>query len=468
MSEGLVLAGRYRLVSKLGQGGMGSVWRAEHLTLGTPVAIKLIEASIAQSEEALARFKREAQAAAELRSAHVVHIMDYGIENGTPYIAMELLDGESLADRLSRLGRLTPLDTATILAQVARALTKAHQQSIIHRDLKPDNIFIVREGDDELVKVLDFGIAKKIGLTSSSGGIKTHTGAMLGTPYYMSPEQAKGRAGVDHRTDIWSFGIIAYECLTGARPFDSETLASLLVAICTEPLPVPSEVAPVPKGFDDWFAKAASRDLAVRFQSASEASQRLREVCGLAPAPQTFDVTAPGVGGEKQPVVAQLGSTGEPAAITINGAKKAGLRKVGLAAAAVAVLGIAGLFLGRVLTKHEGQSTNATSAPSQLQPAVSLIPAQSPPIAPSAPQLAPRESASPSAVASNQDGAVAPSAAVANAGKNIASRQIAPKGGKTSGTSNDTPATSAANAGKRTPANGATAPRRDYDKSVGF
>jgi serine/threonine protein kinase len=468
MSEGLTLAGRYRLVTKLGQGGMGSVWRAVHLTLGTPVAIKLIDPSIAQSEEALARFKREAQAAAELKSAHVVHVTDYGIENGTPYIAMELLEGESLADRISHLGRLTPSDTATILSQVARALNKAHQQNIIHRDLKPENIFIVRDGDDELVKVLDFGIAKKMGLTSSSGGIKTHTGAMLGTPYYMSPEQAKGKATVDQRADIWSFGIIAYECITGARPFENETLASLLVAICTEPLPVPSEVAPVPKGFDDWFARAASRDLEFRFQSASAAAARLREVCGIASAPHTLDVTERSAVAPKRDAVTALGITAEPASITINGMKRAGLRKFGLAAASVLLLGIVGVLLGRMLTKHEGQNTNATASQSQLSPAVSLLPAQTPRIVPSAadPVAVTHESASPSAAASNSHPDRA--AEATNAGRPSGTRAAVPKGGKPTTSSSDTPTLPAASSDKKPLVNGNTSTRRDYDKSVGF
>ena len=350
MSEGLTLAGRYRLVTKLGQGGMGSVWRAEHLTLGIPVAIKLIDPSIAQSEEALARFRREAQAAAELRSAHVVHIIDYGVENNTPYIAMELLEGESLSGRLERLGRLTPADTVAILSQVARALARAHQQNIIHRDLKPENIFIVLEGEDEVVKVLDFGIAKKLGLGSTSNGVKTHTGAMLGTPYYMSPEQAKGQTGVDHRTDVWSLGIIAYECITGARPFDKETLASLLIAICTEPLPVPSEVAPVPVGFDAWFARVASRDLSERFQTASEAITKLREVCGVAGGTQLLEITAsPGLPPEHGLDLAELAKTGDPSAVTIGGANRKGLRGLGLIAGALLVLAVAGVLVGKLI-----------------------------------------------------------------------------------------------------------------------
>ena len=278
--QGKVLAGRYRLIAKLGGGGMGSVWRAEHLTLRTQVAVKLIDPAIAESGEVLARFQREALAVAELRSAHIVQIIDYGIDGNTPFIAMELLEGESLAARLDRLGKLPPDDTARLLSQVARALTRAHEKGIVHRDLKPDNIFIVREGDEEIAKVLDFGVAKKLdALSLNSGVTTTRTGALLGTPYYMSPEHALGQTSIDHRTDIWALGVIAYECLTGLRPFDRDSFGALLMSICHEPLPTPSKVASVPPGFDEWFARAASRELAARFQTAAEAAAELCVIC---------------------------------------------------------------------------------------------------------------------------------------------------------------------------------------------
>jgi serine/threonine protein kinase len=213
---------------------------------------------------------------AELRSAHIVQIIDYGIDGNTPFIAMELLEGESLAARLDRLGKLPADDTARILLQVARALTRAHEKGIVHRDLKPDNIFIVREGDEEIAKVLDFGVAKKLDTLSLNSGVTTtRTGALLGTPYYMSPEHALGQTSLDHRTDIWALGVIAYECLTGRRPFERDSFGALLMSICHEPLPTPSKVASVPPGFDAWFARAASRDLAARFQTAAEAAAEL-------------------------------------------------------------------------------------------------------------------------------------------------------------------------------------------------
>src|SRR5262245_34026300 len=157
---GHVIAGKFRLVRRLGQGGMGSVWAAEHLILNSQVAVKIIDSSIAQNQEALGRFLREAQAAAQLRSPHVVQTLDYGIEDSVPFIAMELLEGESLAQRLDRVKRLSLEATAKILTEVGRAISKAHETGIVHRDLKPDNIYLVKNDDDEIAKVLDFGIAK--------------------------------------------------------------------------------------------------------------------------------------------------------------------------------------------------------------------------------------------------------------------------------------------------------------------
>jgi eukaryotic-like serine/threonine-protein kinase len=274
-----ILSGKYRLERELGRGGMGSVWLAQHLTLRSPVAIKLIDAEIVTNPEALSRFLREAQAAASLRSPHVVQILDHGVDEGVPFIVMELLDGESLAARLERQRRLSPPETAHLLTQVGRAMTKAHEAGIVHRDLKPDNIFIVKNDEEEIAKVLDFGIAKShthgVGAVSSA----TRTGSVLGTPYYMSPEQAEGAKSVDHRTDIWAMGVIAWECLLGARPFEAETLGGLLLAICARDLPTPSRSGAVPAGFDAWFARACSRDVSQRFATAKEAALELRNVC---------------------------------------------------------------------------------------------------------------------------------------------------------------------------------------------
>jgi serine/threonine-protein kinase len=224
LAENAVVAGRFKLNRLIGRGGMGSVWQATHLGLDIPCAVKFIEGEMSNMAEAQTRFEREAKAAAQLRSPHVVQILDHGVCEGTPYIAMELLDGEDLGKRLARNGRIQPSELSAIITQVTRALTKAHAVGIVHRDLKPDNIFLVRDDDREIAKVLDFGIAKSA--SNALEGSNTKTGAMLGTPYYMSPEQAQGIKTVDYRSDLWSLAVIVFQCLTGALPFESEALGT--------------------------------------------------------------------------------------------------------------------------------------------------------------------------------------------------------------------------------------------------
>jgi len=260
---------------------MGSVWRAEHVQLRSPVAIKLLDDAISHNQQMLTRFMREAQAAALLRSPHVVQIFDFGVEGGTAFIAMELLHGESLAERIARVKRLPAEEVILFLSQVLRAIAKAHEAGIVHRDLKPANLFICAE-DPEFAKVLDFGVAKVTAgeLVATRGG-RTQPGVMIGTPYYMSPEQMKAR-DVDARADLWSIAVIAYECLVGARPFIGEELGELVLAICTGPVPVPSKHAAVPAGFDEWFLKATQRDRERRFGSAREMAEALIKLSTLA------------------------------------------------------------------------------------------------------------------------------------------------------------------------------------------
>src|SRR6478609_3959560 len=251
MSEDLrppseLVAGKYQLTRLLGRGGMGSVWEGVHATLGTRVACKFIEAEYADSREAHERFENEARAAATLRSKHVVEVYDHGVMgDGRPYIVMEFLSGEPLDTRLERQGVLSLTDMATVLQHVGRALTKAHSVGIIHRDLKPENVFLVWDEEDgaDIAKVVDFGIAK---FTQASMGIssQTRTGSVIGTPYYMSPEQARGLRSVDTRADLWSLGVITFQCLTGQLPFTGEAVGDLLVHICTSDPATPSTLRP--------------------------------------------------------------------------------------------------------------------------------------------------------------------------------------------------------------------------------
>ena len=277
---GRILAGRFRLERQLGEGGFGTIWRAEQLVLGAPVAVKLIDMSIARQAGALERFLREAQAAATLRSPHVVQILDYGVEGDQPFIAMELLEGENLAERLHRVGRLAPSEAMRIVTHIARAISRAHECNIVHRDLKPENVFLVRNEDDEVAKVLDFGVAKIKSPIIIDESTQTRTGSLIGTPHYMSPEQVQGNKTVDYRSDIWALGIIAFEMFTGQRPFTGNALGDLVLQICVRDIVKPSQLAPVPAGFDEWFARASERDQENRFQSARELAQTLRDVVG--------------------------------------------------------------------------------------------------------------------------------------------------------------------------------------------
>jgi serine/threonine protein kinase len=255
---------------------MGAVWAARHLPLRSLVAVKLIDSTHASDPNALARFEREAHAAAMLRSAHVVQVLDFGVDEGSPYLVMELLQGQSLAARLAERGRLPPEETWTIVSHVASAMSRAHARGIVHRDLKPDNVFLVDEGEELVAKVLDFGVAKV--LLDPTQAL-TDSGVLVGTPRYSSPEQLEARP-IDARSDLFSLGVMTFECVTGLRPFDSSSMPALLRAICYDPVVVPSRVARVPVGFDEWFARASSRDPAARFQTAKEFVDGLRPLLG--------------------------------------------------------------------------------------------------------------------------------------------------------------------------------------------
>jgi eukaryotic-like serine/threonine-protein kinase len=279
---GQLIGDRYRLDRPLERGAMGSVWRAEQVRLRAPVAVKFLDPSLIGDREMHDRFIQEARSAAAVRSAHVVQVFDYGSEGGVPYIAMELLDGENLDARLSARGTLTPAELAKLFSELARGVSQAHAIGVIHRDLKPGNIFLAREGEHEVTKIVDFGIAKvKASALRLTQGIGTQLGTLLGTPQYMSPEQVRGSA-IDHRTDLWALGVIACECLTGRCPFSGATIGDLTVQICTERPPAPSSLGPVPAGFDQWFFKATHKKPSKRFQSAEEMSSRLMAVLGPA------------------------------------------------------------------------------------------------------------------------------------------------------------------------------------------
>ena len=352
-----IVAGKYRLTGLIGRGGMGSVWEGMHITLGTRVAIKFIEAQFVHQREARMRFENEARAAAALNSRHVVQVFDHGMtEDGRPYIVMEFLSGEPLDRRLERVGRLGPAETARLVVQICRALSKAHQAGIIHRDLKPENVFLVWDAEEnaDVTKVVDFGIAKfadRSTLTSA-----TRTGSVLGTPYYMSPEQARGLRTVDHRSDLWSVGVIAYQCLVGQLPFQGESVGDLLVTICTGTLPIPSrEAGGLPPAFDAWFARALARSPDDRFQSAPALAESLCEAMGISPQGDSWGTAAARLSsGVMTPSTMSSGGSAAvsvpvtpqatPGSVTLAAAagKRFPAARIAIAAAAVVGLGVVG------------------------------------------------------------------------------------------------------------------------------
>ncbi len=283
---GDLVAKRYRLEVHLGSGSAAEVWRAVDTTVGAHVAIKILHLRFAEGDIAR-RFLREARMAAKIRSIHTVEVLDHGsCESGAPYLVMELLEGETLADRLERDGGVPAKDLCRIVDQIAKAATKAHAIGIIHRDLKPHNVFLAKDGDEEITKVIDFGIAK---VTSAASGLSTSITAsklLMGTPEYMSPEQASF-GEVDYRTDLYAMGIVAFECLTGRTPFLTEDVIELLDQVAEGQLLMPSDIAPLPPAFDAWFAKATRHDPAGRFSTGKELAVALREALGVPPETET-------------------------------------------------------------------------------------------------------------------------------------------------------------------------------------
>ncbi len=269
LAEGLTITESIRLVRKLGDGGMGSLWVAEHLALNTQVAVKFMSQET-DNAAAVARFKREAMAAAQIRSPHVVQIFDHGLlDQGLPYIVMELLEGENLSSRIRKERALSASTTAQVVVQMGKALGKAHARGVVHRDVKPDNVFLVDAEGDIFIKLLDFGIAKA---TRDNIHI-TSTGAVVGTPHYMSPEQLLSAKGVDARCDLWALGVVAYECLTGEVPFTGETFGGVAISIVHDSLKLPYAHRGVGSpALDAWFARALAKDASARFASAREAA----------------------------------------------------------------------------------------------------------------------------------------------------------------------------------------------------
>ncbi|MEP7123498.1 MAG: serine/threonine-protein kinase [Byssovorax sp.] len=277
---GRVIGDRYGVTALIGEGGMGEVYEAEHLAIGRLVAVKVLNPKRAQDREAISRLRHEARVAGTLGHPNICAIYDMGrLDDGSPYLVMERLHGETLAQRLTRETRLPLEDLVDVMLQVLSALSAAHQRGIIHRDLKPDNIFLSRrEGMRAIPKLLDFGISKSEDIEETMADLTGQTMA-AGTPFYMAPEQARGDRGLDHRIDLWATGIILYECLSGQRPFDARNYNALLVQILTAtPRPLHEIQPDLPAGLERIVERALRKLPGDRYQTALEVQTALRAV----------------------------------------------------------------------------------------------------------------------------------------------------------------------------------------------
>jgi serine/threonine-protein kinase len=277
---GTCVGGKYNVLCRIGRGGMGAVYEAEHDGIGKKVALKVIEEEWAKDELVVSRFAREARVISSIESEHIVTVFDAGSEAGRPFLVMELLRGEDLGSRLRRLGRLPVGEALHVIAQVLRGLADAHEAGIVHRDLKPDNVFLIERGGDPLfAKILDFGISKIEKTKAGTAPLAlTQKGIVLGTPFYMPPEQAQA-LDVDARSDLYGAGAILFECLSGRPPHTGETYEQVIVSICMRDAPDLRAIVPnIPDDVAGFVARALSRDREGRFPSATAMLAALREL----------------------------------------------------------------------------------------------------------------------------------------------------------------------------------------------
>ena len=362
--------GTYRVLKKLGEGGMGAVYLAEHSLLGRRAAIKVLQPELSRNQDIVQRFFNEARAATAIADPGIVQIFDFGYHtDGSAYIVMELLEGEPVDARLRRLGRLAPADALRILRQVASSLAAAHARGIVHRDLKPENIYLVVDREvahGERPKLLDFGIAKLTGDTESK--VKTHTAAIMGTPMYMSPEQCRGAGHVDFRSDLYSLGCVLYHLLVGRPPFDGEGVGDIIACHLRSPAPLPSASVPgIPPEVDALTLRLMAKAPEERFASATELAEVIGQMLGTTMPPAAPRMPSGGYVIGSGPPTTLSGSAGHlhvQAAASVPASMLPRKRRAGLWAGVIAGVAIATVVVVVVAATGTGKGAGPAAATS--------------------------------------------------------------------------------------------------------
>jgi serine/threonine-protein kinase len=383
VDAGDILDGKYRVDRVLGVGGMGVVVAATHIALDQRVALKFLLPAALSNPSIVERFAREARATVQIQSEHVARVMDVGtLPGGSPYIVMEYLEGADLADALEKGGPMPVQQAVGYVLQACEAVAEAHALGIVHRDLKPANLFLARRpGRDPIVKVLDFGISKtKEG--GPSGGL-TQTAAVLGSPYYMAPEQMMSSKDVDPRTDVWALGVILYELLSGAPPFNGDTMAELVFLVTQRDAPPLQQKRPeVPQGLAAAIATCLSRDPARRFPDTAKLAAALapfgpaRSEISLERIARVLGASMPpsGSSSSASPMRATASTWARSQASAGSGSRTR-IVLAGSAVMAALVIGVVGWLGTRGTAPKEARSASATSLPSQAVPVPPVPPA---------------------------------------------------------------------------------------------
>jgi serine/threonine-protein kinase len=359
LEPGDVVGDKYRVQKILGAGGMGIVCRAHDTALGRPVAIKHLLPKWANDEQCVARFLREARAAVRLASEHSVRVFDVGqLPGGIPYMVMEYLDGEDLDSRIKARGPLPPAEAARWILEACEALAEAHAAGVIHRDLKPSNLFIVKRPGGELLKVLDFGLAKM----ATGEAPLTATTATLGSPLYLSPEQLGRARDVDVRTDVWSLGVSLYEITTGRLPFVAKSVPEIFVAILKETPIAPDRYRPMPAELSAAILRCLEKDPKARFRDVAQLAYALEPIAGTSGVADRvttiLETTQPFVRAGSDPPSGDTKTT----AFYDSGPDRARARRIVWTALSVVALGVA-IAATLLALRHRAQKVEVATLP---------------------------------------------------------------------------------------------------------